>query len=149
MATSEKKYQKLFEEAQADAIRFRQERDAALGVIRMIGRLAEDPRIVGACKAAMAGKELPNDDTVRLDAVIEAEADIEKTLQETWQITGAEEYEDADLRKAIDKMIARNAAFRKEMGEAIAASTPAVADKEPEPNCECRYTDVDQVDASE
>ncbi len=196
MAISEKKYQKLFEEAQADAIRFRQERDAALGAIRMIGRLTEDPRIVEACKAAIAGKELPNDDTaridgleafvnrqgalvihtgeadcgehcglglrpghlrrtlrealdqmlarsnelvsrpkdtVRLDAVIQECADIELTCGGVWRVTGVDDYEDPDLRTAIDKL--------------IAGSASAPADDEPEPECECRYIDVDQVDA--
>ncbi len=44
-------------------------------------------------------------DTDRVNAIIAAEPDIEKTLQETWRVTAVEEYEDADFRKAIDKLI--------------------------------------------
>lgn len=57
MPISERKYQKLFEEAQADAIRFRKERDDALGWLRVIGRLSTEERIVGMCRSAVAGSQ--------------------------------------------------------------------------------------------
>lgn len=81
----------------------RRELDAAMSALRVIGRLTEDERIVAICKAVIEGRA--HGDSERIDAVIEAEADIEKTLHETWRVTAYEEYEDADLRVAMDKLV--------------------------------------------
>ncbi len=43
--------------------------EVALGTIRMIGRLTEDQKIADICRAAIAGKTIPNDDTGRLNAL--------------------------------------------------------------------------------
>ncbi len=107
MAISERKYQKLFEEAQADAIRIRKERDSALGFLRVIGRLSTEMRIVELCKGAIAGKECP--DTARLDAVERECADIELTCGGVWRVSSVDgEFEADSPRAAIDKMIAVN-----------------------------------------
>ena len=103
MAISERKYQKLFEEAQADAIRFRQERDAALGWIRAIGRLTTDEQIEVMCRGAIAGQVPP--DTARLDAIERECADVELTCGGVWRVSGVEDYEAPSLREAIDKLI--------------------------------------------
>lgn len=124
MAISERKYQKLFEEAQADAIRFRKERDDALGRIRAIGRTLEElnPRnydqadvervnngsIQGImmARAAIAGCPEPHEDTARLDAVERECADVELTCGGAWRVSACDDYEADSLRGAIDKLIA-------------------------------------------
>lgn len=111
MPISEKKYQTLFEEAQADAIRFRKERDAALGTIRVIGRVSSESTVLDVCKAAIMGTKIPNDDTVRIDAVIEGCAEIELTCGGVWRVSAYQDYEDPDLRIAIDRLIAATPGF--------------------------------------
>jgi hypothetical protein len=105
MPISERKYQHLFEEAQADATRLRKERDSALSFLRVIGRLATDERIVSLCKAAVGGE--PGPDTARLDAVESQCADIELTCGGVWRVSGLDrDYEAHSLRDAIDQMVA-------------------------------------------
>jgi hypothetical protein len=128
VAISERKYQRLFEEAQADAIRFRQERDAALGNIRVIGRVLEElnPRnydqadvervnngsIQGImmARAAIAGCLEPHEDTARLDAIERARAGIEcSAFNCVWHVravVGGYHSSADSLRGAIDKLIA-------------------------------------------
>jgi len=49
---------------------------------------------------------MPWTDTDRINWIIAAEPDIEKTLAETWLVTAVESYEHADLRQALDLAIA-------------------------------------------
>ena len=103
MAISERKYQRLFEEAQADTIRIRKERDSALSFLRVIGRLSTDERIVEMCKAAVAGD--PGPDTARLDAIERERAtvSVECACCEIETVEGT--FTAAMLREAIDMMI--------------------------------------------
>ncbi len=48
---------------------------------------------------------MPRTDTDRINWIITAEPDIEKTLDDRWRVTAVEEYEHQDLRAALDMAI--------------------------------------------
>jgi hypothetical protein len=106
MASSERKYQKLFEEAQADAIRLRKERDALAGWLETIGWLSNERNVKESCRNGLGGNDPP--DTARLDAVERECADVELTCGGVWRVSGVDDYEGDSLREAIDRMMAAN-----------------------------------------
>jgi hypothetical protein len=128
MPIGEKKYQKLFEEAQADAIRLRQERDRALGCIRLIGRMTSEQWTEDICRNEIAGKEIPIDDAERLTWLIKqgppgaAEDDLGLT-QDLWEmacsmVAGHDPEANSDqrlVRAAIDGAIAAQKAKPQEV----------------------------------
>lgn len=76
--------------------------NSLLGIIRMIGRLSTEQRVIDLCKMAVAGEPIP-DDTARLDWLFRAEPDVEFTVEERWRVCTVDgDFEHVDLRTAID-----------------------------------------------
>jgi hypothetical protein len=106
MAISEKKYQKLFEEAQVDAIRMRKERDDLAGWLRVIGRLSAEEGTIERCKAAIANHQPPVTDTERMTWLQAECADLEMTCGGVWRVSCVDgDFKGMTPREAIDQAI--------------------------------------------